>query len=110
MEAIFVALELHTTDVVTSSVPPSVYVPTALNCSVVPSATEAFAGVTASETNAAAATVRVVEPVTLPDVALMVVVPVPTLAAKPVWPIVATLIADELQFTELVRFCVLPLR
>ena len=44
----------------------SVYVPVAVNCCVFPAGMEACAGVTAIETNAAAATVSVVEPVTDP--------------------------------------------
>jgi hypothetical protein len=83
-------------------------VPTALYCSVVPSAAEAFAGVTAIESSAAGLTDRVEELVTLPEVALIVVVPVATLVAKPAPLIVATLVADELQITVFVRFCVLP--
>ena len=71
-----------------------------------------MAGVTASEAKAAALTVRVVEPETEPEVAVIVVEPLPTLLARPWLPaellIVATPAADELQLTELVRFCVLP--
>jgi len=79
-----------------------------LYCSVVPNAAEAFAGVTAIEVNDAGFTVRVVEPVTLPEVAVIVVVPVATLVARPALLIAATLVADELQITVLVRFWVLP--
>jgi len=54
-------------------------------------------------------TMRVVDPLTAPDVAEMVVMPVPALVARPVLLIVATPAADELQVTELVRSCALPL-
>ena len=47
----------------------SVYVPVAVNCCVFPAGMDPFAGVMAMETNAAAATVSVVEPVTDPDTA-----------------------------------------
>ena len=44
----------------------------------------------------------------VPDVAMMFVVPWPTLVATPVLLTVETVGADELHTTELVRFCVLP--
>src|SRR5215472_10967313 len=67
-----------------------------------------FAGVTAIETNTGAVTVRFVEPLMEPDVAEIVVLPVATPVASPAsLPIIATAIFDELQVTELVRFCVL---
>ena len=68
---------------------------------------EGFAGVTAIETNTGAVTVRVVEPLIDPDVAEIVVVPVPAAVASPALEIVATAVLVELQVTELVRFCVL---
>jgi len=56
-------------------------------------------------------TVSVVDPFTLPRVALIVVEPEPTLVASPFEPavllIVATPVADELQVTVVVMFCVL---
>ena len=56
-------------------------------------------------------TVSVVDPFTLPRVALIVVEPEPTLVARPFEPavllIVATPVADELQVTVVVMFCVL---
>jgi hypothetical protein len=75
---------------------------------VVPVAIEELAGVTAKETSAAGFTVSVVAPLTLPRTALIVLFPVPTPVAKPPPLIVATLLAEELQVTELVRVCVLP--
>lgn len=99
--------ELQCTEAVRSCVLPSLKVPVAVNCCVVPSAMEAVAGVTASETKAAA-TVRVVDPLTSPEAAVMVVVPVPLLVARPVVLMVATVGCEELQVTDVVRFCVLP--
>jgi hypothetical protein len=61
--------ELHVTVLVRFWVLLSLYVPVAVNCCVFPIGTEAFAGVKAMETRVAAATVRVVEPVTDPDTA-----------------------------------------
>lgn len=46
-----VLLELQVTVLVKSRVVPSLYVPVAVNCCVVPLTIEAFAGVTASDTN-----------------------------------------------------------
>jgi len=75
---------------------------------VVPIAAELFAGVTTIESKVAGFTVSVVEPVIPPDAALIVVVPVATLAARPLLLIVTTFVADESQVTVPVRFCVLP--
>jgi len=83
-------------------------VPVALNCCVVPTAIEAFAGVTANETRAAGVTFIVVEPLTLPRTALIVLLPGATLVAKPPTLMVATFFEEEVQVTEFVRFCVLP--
>jgi hypothetical protein len=56
-------------------------------------------------------TVRVVEPEMFPDVAVIVVVPTAFGVASPFDPaallMVATDPAEELQFTDVVRFCVL---
>jgi hypothetical protein len=45
----------------------SVYVPVAENCCLAPRRIDGFAGVTAMDTSEAAATVRLVEPVTIPE-------------------------------------------
>ena len=50
---------------------PSVYVPVAANCCVVPLAIVGFAGVTAIDTRVAGPTVSAVLPVTAPNVALI---------------------------------------
>ncbi len=77
---------------------------------VVPLAMLGLVGLTATETSVAAVIVSVVEPETLPDVAVIVVVPVPTAVASPFEPaallIVAAAVLDELQVTAAVRFCV----
>ena len=80
----------------------------AVNCCVWPFEIEGAAGVTAIETRAAVVTVMVVDPVTVPEVALMLVVPTPVALARPPAEIVATAGAEELQVTDAVRFCVLP--
>ena len=108
-----VADEFHVAVLVRFCVLPSLYFPVAVNCSVVPAAIEGFVGVTLIETRAVGVTVRVVEPVMEFKVAAIVVMPGPTLLAKPWLPlallIVATVVADELQVTDAVRFCGLPL-
>ncbi len=69
-------------------------------------------GVTAMDTKVAAVTVRVVEPDTLPDVAVIVVVPAAIDVARPLEPtallIVATPVLEEPHVTAVVRFCVEP--
>jgi len=54
-----------------------------VNCFVVPTAILEFAGITAIETSVAALTVREALPVTPPELAVIVVLPVPTAVAKP---------------------------
>lgn len=73
----------------------------------VPRAREGFAGESEIETSAAGSTVKIVEPVTAPDVADIVVLPVATLVARPVLSIVATLLSEEAQET-LASCCELP--
>jgi len=79
-----------------------------VNCWVVPDVIEGFAGVTAIDTRVAAVTVRVVDPLTVPELAPIVVVPTVAPVARPPLEIVATAGDEELQVTVLVRFCVLP--
>ena len=50
---------------------PSLNVPVAINCCVVPKAMEGFAGVTAIDRRAAAVTLRVVLPLIAPEVAMI---------------------------------------
>src|SRR6266851_8681541 len=75
--------ELHVAVLVRFWVLPSLYVPVAVNCCVLPLAIDGFAGVTAMETSVAAVTVRVVLPETAPEVAGRVVDPLPTAVARP---------------------------
>jgi len=79
-----------------------------MNCWVKPAATEAPAGVTEIEVNTGGATVSVADAVIKPDVAVIVVPPMPEPVANPPAAMVATAVADEVQFTALVRFCMLP--
>jgi hypothetical protein len=102
------AEELHVAVLVRFCVLPSVYVPVAVNCCVLPLTTDGFTGVTAIDTSVAAVTVSVVLPETVPEVAWMVVDPVPTALASPAVLIVATAAAEELHVAVLARFCVLP--
>ena len=99
-------VEIQATELVMFKVPPPLYIPVAVNCCVAPLAIEAFAGVTAIDTSVAV-TERFVEPLIEPEVAEIVVLPVPTPVASPPLVIVATAVLDELQVTELVRFCML---
>jgi hypothetical protein len=91
--------ELHMTEVVRSAVLLSLYVPVAVNCRPVPRATIELAGVTAMDTNCAGFTVNVVDAETDPMVAVIVVEPMPELAANPCEPVlllITATIADEL--------------
>jgi hypothetical protein len=80
----------------------------AVNCWLLPAATEAVAGVTESEVNTAAVTVNGAEPLIVPDLAVMVAVPAATPVANPVLFTVATEVAEELHAAAL-RFWALPL-
>jgi len=98
--------DAHATVDVRFCVEPSVYVPVAVNGSVRPFATLGFAGVTAIDVSAAAVTVSVVLPTTLPEVAEIVVVPTATVVARPPAAMVAVAVLDDAQVTEVVRSCV----
>jgi hypothetical protein len=78
----------------------------------VPSAIDGVAGVTAIDTSAAAVAVSVVEPITVPDVAVIVAVPSVMVVACPIVApaslIGATAGVPELHCTVSVMFCVLP--
>ena len=65
------------------------------------------AAVTAIDCSVAGFTVRLVDPPTLPDVAVILLLPTATAVANPELLIVATLVVADIQVTELVRFCVL---
>lgn len=102
----------HVAELLRFCVLPSVNVPVAVNCWVVPRAIAGLAGVMAMETRAAAVTVSVVEPAIEPEVAVMVVDPGATLVARPWLPeallIVAIPAVAELHCTVCVMFWVLP--
>jgi len=87
-------------------------VPVAVNCLVVPNDIEGTAGVTLIEIKVAGVTVRAVEPMVDPKVAVIVVCPVVTLVANPILGaallIVATAGTELLQATELLILRVLP--
>ena len=68
--------------------------------------TVGFAGVTLIETSAGAVTVRIVEPATLPNLAVIVEVPTACPCAKPAAVMIATDGEDEIQVT-FERTCVL---
>src|SRR5208337_1111831 len=100
--------ELQLTTEVTSCVLPSVNVPVAVNCCVMPSGIVDAGGLIAIDTSAAAVTVSCVELFTLPDVAVIVAVPRPVLFASPVLLIVAAVGVSDVHVTVLVRSCVPP--
>ena len=83
--------ELHVTEFVMLCVLASVKVPVAVNCCVAFLASVGLAGVTAIDFNVAAATVRVMEPTTLPEAAVMSVLPVDFAVTIPLLLIAATL-------------------
>jgi hypothetical protein len=95
-----------TVDVIFCMVP-SANVPVAVNCCVPLGATLAEPGVTAIDTNALA-TVRVVVPLTAPEVAVMVVDPGATAVTIPDTLMVATAVLDDNQLAVVVRFFDVP--
>src|SRR5829696_2472234 len=108
MAAVVGADDDQATDPVMSSVVPFVYVPVATNCCEVPSAIEGDAGVTVTETRDGAVTVSVVDPLTVPEVAVIAVIPSAELAARPPDAMVAVAGVPEDHTTLLVRLCVVP--
>lgn len=74
----------------------------------VPSASEALAGVTEIETMVAGVTVTVVVPLTEPELAVMLAVPTATAVTRPAGETVAVAAEEELHVTVLDRSCVLP--
>ena len=74
-----------------------------------PVGTDGLAGVTAMETRAGAVTVKTVEPLMVPEVAVIIAVPAATEVANPAELMVAALVAEEVQLAELVRLAVVPL-
>jgi len=96
-------LLFHVAVVVKSCLLPSVKLPLAVNCSVSATVIEGCRGVRAIETNVGAVTVNVIDPLTEPELAVIVVIPCSAVLASP-WPlIVATLVLEEFQLTDVVR-------
>ena len=103
-----VAVEVHATPEVSICELLSVNVPIAVNCCVFPGRIEGLAGVTAIDTSVGAVTVRVVDTVTEPEAAPILVLPCASVVASPELPIVATAVFEELHATEPVRSRALP--
>jgi hypothetical protein len=72
-------------------------------------AIDALPGLTDNDTRTGAVTANVAEPVIVPEVAVIVVIPGVTLVAYPAAPIVATAGTVDAQVAVVVRFCVVPL-
>jgi len=111
MVATLVLDELHVTAVVISCVLLSENVPIAVNCLLSPVVIFGFVGVTVIDINTAVVTVQVVEPETLPDVAVIVDEPLSTAVASPLPPaallIVTTLMLEERHITAVVMSALL---
>jgi len=103
MVAMAAAVELQCALWVRSCVVPSVNVPVAVNCCVVPRAIVADGGLIAIDTSAAAVTLNKVEALTVPKDAEIVAVPCATLVASPALLIVAVVGVSEDQVAVLVR-------
>jgi hypothetical protein len=97
--------EFQDANAVRSCIVLSENVPVAMNCLFDPTVMVGLTGVTARDAIVADVTVRVVEPETLPEVAVIVVWPGATEVAMPLL-IVATVSAEELHVTDDVMFCV----
>ena len=89
----------------------SEYLPCAVREAVVPIGSDGFVGEIVIDTNAAAVTVTVAEPLTVPSVALIVALPPLTAVTVPCVPLafetVATAMLLDCQVTDCVRFAVL---
>ncbi len=72
-------------------------------------AIDALPGLTDIDTNTGDVTAKLVEPVIVPEVAVIIVLPGLTLVASPPLLTVAIVVADEVQVAVLVRFCLVPL-
>ena len=87
---------------------PSSKFPTALNCSVVPNAIEAFAGLTEIDVRCAATTVSTLLSLNDEYFAVIVVEPAARVVASPPPSTVATDVEDELQVTPPLRSALVP--
>jgi hypothetical protein len=84
-------------------------VPVAVNCCVLLTPIEAVLGVTAIDVSTAAVTVKVADPLIVPEVAVIVAVPWAMLVANPLLLTVAIEVVDDVHVAVLVRFLVVPL-
>lgn len=98
----------HCTDSVRSCELPSLRVPVAVNCWVVPASTAAEAGCTAIDTSVAGLTEKLAEPLIDPIAAFTVLEPVASAVAIPEGE-TCTADDDELQTTDPLKSRVLPL-
>jgi hypothetical protein len=101
------AEDFQVTELVRFCVLPSLNVPVAVNCVVAAMAIDELLEVTAIDSRVGV-TVSGIVPLTVPEVAVIVVLPTATPVARPTVLIVATLEAEDFQVAELVRFCLLP--
>ena len=74
-----------------------------------PAPMDAVLGVTAMELNVGTVTVKVADPLIVPEVAVMLADPCATAVANPPLLTVATEVAEDVHVTELVMFCDVPL-
>jgi hypothetical protein len=103
-----VVCEVHVTELVKFCVELSENVPVAVNCSVLPFTIDGFAGVTAIDTSVAEVTVSTVDPLTLPEIAMIVLDPAAFAVAIPPGAIVAVFVFWDCQLTEALRSFVEP--
>jgi len=112
-DAMFFFEEVHLTDLVISCEMPPVYDAVAVNCWLDLTEMLVLSGVTTIAWSVASITVRVVLPVMTPNLAVMVVKPMPTPVATPLefdaLLMTATVVAEELQVAAVVRTCTEPL-
>ena len=101
--------DVQVTEVVRSTVVPFCRMPTAVYCCVAPEEIDWLAGVIEMDARFATVTFTVVEPLTPPDVALMVADPEATPVTNPVELTVAMATSDDAQLAESVIVCVLLL-
>jgi hypothetical protein len=99
--------KLHATFAFISRVDPLLKVAIAWSWRLLPTDMNSVAGVMFKPTTAAGVTVRFAVPVTDPEVALMLVVPIAQPVAIPPAAIIATYGSDELHVTDAVRFFLL---
>lgn len=92
--------EPHSTEAVTSCELPSLKLAVAVNCLVVLAGMLELAGVTVTELTVAPVTVSAAVPLTEPEAAVIVAVPVPTAVAIPAELMVATVVAEEDHVTD----------